>query len=60
MKKYFLMSLILLGLTIAPCSPFLKVRKQTGLSIVKLVAKCGDESGEITFKNIPIEWDPQE
>jgi hypothetical protein len=42
------------------CSPFLKVRKQTGLSIVKLVAKCGDESGEITFKNIPIEWDPQE
>ena len=54
------MSLILLGLTIAPCSPFLKVRKQTGLSIVKLVAKCGDESGEITFKNIPIEWDPQE
>jgi hypothetical protein len=42
------------------CSPFLKVRKQASLAIVKLVAKCGESSGEITFKNIPIEWDPAE
>ena len=42
------------------CSPFLKVRKTASLAIVKLVAKCGDASGEITFKNVPIEWDPTE
>ena len=42
------------------CSPFLKVRKTASLAIVKLVAKCGDASGEITFKNVPIEWDPAE
>ena len=42
------------------CSPFLKVRKAASLAIVKLVAKCGDASGEITFKNVPIEWDPAE
>ena len=39
------------------CSPFLKVRKTASLAIVKIVAKCGDASGEITFKNVPIEWD---
>ena len=42
------------------CSPFLKVRKTASLAIVKIVAKCGDASGEITFKNVPIEWDPTE
>lgn len=42
------------------CSPFLKVRKAASLAIVKIVAKCGDASGEITFKNVPIEWDPTE
>ena len=42
------------------CSPFLKVRKTASLAIIKLVAKCGDASGEITFKNVPIEWDPTE
>ena len=42
------------------CSPFLKVRKTANLAIVKLVAKCGEASGEITFKNVPIEWDPTE
>lgn len=42
------------------CSPFLKVRKAASLTIVKIVAKCGDASGEITFKNVPIEWDPTE
>ena len=42
------------------CSPFLKVRKTANLAIVKLVAKCGEASGEITFKNVPIEWDPIE
>lgn len=41
------------------CSPFEKVRKISSLAIVKLVAKCGESSGEITFKNVPIEWDPQ-
>ena len=42
------------------CSPFLKVRKTASLAIVIIVAKCGDASGEITFKNVPIEWDPTE
>jgi hypothetical protein len=42
------------------CNPFLKVRKTASLAIVKIVAKCGDASGEITFKNVPIEWDPTE
>lgn len=42
------------------CSPFLKVRKIASLAIVKIVAKCGESSGEITFKNVPIEWDPAE
>ena len=42
------------------CNPFLKVRKQNAsLAIVKIVAKCGETTGEITLKNIPIEWDPQ-
>ena len=42
------------------CNPFLKVRKTASLAIVKIVAKCGDASGEITIKNVPIEWDPAE
>lgn len=43
------------------CSPFLKVRKSNAsLAIVKIVAKCGDASGEMTLKNVPIEWDPVE
>lgn len=43
------------------CSPFLKVRKSnTSLAIVKIVAKCGEASGEMTLKNVPIEWDPVE
>ena len=42
------------------CNPFLKVRKTASLAIVKIVAKCGDASGEITIKNVPIEWDPTE
>ena len=42
------------------CSPFLKVRKTATLAIVKIVAKCGESSGEITFKNVPIDWDPAE
>lgn len=42
------------------CSPFLKVRKTDKFAIVKIVAKCGDASGEINLKNVPIEWDPTE
>jgi hypothetical protein len=42
------------------CNPFLKVRKTASLAIVKIVAKCGDASGEITIKKVPIEWDPAE
>ena len=42
------------------CSPFLKVRKTASFAIVKIVAKCGDASGELTLKNVPIEWDPVE
>jgi hypothetical protein len=40
------------------CNPFLKVRKTEKLAVVKMVAKCGDASGEITMKDVPIEWDP--
>jgi hypothetical protein len=40
------------------CNPFLKVRKTDKFAVVKMVAKCGDASGEITMKNVPIEWDP--
>ncbi|MBQ9237559.1 MAG: hypothetical protein IJ183_06600 [Prevotella sp.] len=42
------------------CNPFLKVRKTSSLAIVKIVAKCGEASGEVTLKNVPIEWDPVE
>lgn len=44
-------------------SPFLKVRKSNSqLAVVKLVARIASEdaSGELTFKNVPIEWDPVE
>ena len=42
------------------CSPFMKVRKTASFAVVKIVAKCGDASGELTLKNVPIEWDPAE
>ena len=41
-------------------NPFLKVRKTDKFAVVKVVAKCGDASGEVNMKNVPIEWDPAE
>ena len=41
--------------------PFLKVHKSAiQFAVVKLVAKCGEASGEMTLKNVPITWDPEE